>query len=58
MFFEENIGGCEFAYYIGCELCNERNCNSRKCPFEDDEPTIGTECADLLEEIFSGNFSL
>ena len=44
MFFEENIGGCEFAYYIGCDLCNEKNCDSRKCPFEDDEPVIGKEC--------------
>ena len=26
--FQNNIGGCEFEYYIGCELCN-KDCPNR-----------------------------
>ena len=28
--FQDNIGGCEFDYYIGCELCNKDCPNRRK----------------------------
>lgn len=27
--FQDNIGGCEFDYYIGCELCN-KDCPNRQ----------------------------
>ena len=46
--FHDNIGGCEFDYYIGCDLC-KRECPNRKKEY------VGLDELPSLEEFLAEN---